>query len=663
MHFRLILCILFFSADIPAQSYDWSFRVGGISDEASRAITHDHEGNLLSVGWFAYTVDADPGPGTATLTGLGSAKSGLVAKYDSLGNYLWAFRLGGIGNNEVMAVTCDDSSNVYITGSFSGTADFDPGAGTSNLVAAGSALSIFIAKYDANGNYKWAYQLGSSGGDCEGKSLKTDKHGNLFITGSFAGTVDFNPGAGINNLTAAAPSYNADAFVTSFTTGGQFKWAFRLGASSNDWAYSLAIDSSSNIYITGKFKFTIDFDPGAGVANKTALGNADIFVASYDSTSAFRWAINMGGNGGDEGLYVSVFNSEYVYVTGLFRDSADFDPGPGVVTLYAAGGINDADIFVGKYAASNGNYIHTFRIGSLNSEWAWGIEPDSSGNIYVTGYFAGLADFDPDTSVFNLQPSVNEDIFLAIYDSTGYFKNAFAIASPGTDIGYGIVPDLKNYFYLGGSFSNSSDFDPGNNTATMSSAGSGDLFLARYSKCLSPDTPVLQASSDTICADFSCQLSVNSGNLNDAAQWYWYAGNCGGTPIDSGINISVTPTATTTYYCRGEKNCGGNGYCSAITVYVDVCTGVMNTENDFLAVFPNPVSGMLNVEFTDFSSGPVTFELVDMFGRLVKSETVEYDKSGEQSIQLNISDFPDGNYMLLMKTENEIIRKMVTVNH
>lgn len=642
-----------------AQSFDWAFSVGGGSTDGSTSIANDAQGNVVCVGWFVYTIDADPGPGIATLTGIGSGQSALVAKYDSLGNYLWAFRLGGIGYNTAACVATDDSSNIYVTGTISGTTDFDPGPGTVNLTATGSTRYIFVAKYDPNGNYQWAYLLGTSGGDSEGRGITADGAGNVFLTGSFCATVDFDPGAGTTNLTVNAPSYFTDAFVTSFTSAGQFRWAFRFGNSYNDWAYSVATDTSSNIYVTGKFRYTVDFDPGAGVNSRSASGVADGFVASYDSSGNFRWVIKLGGPGGDEGLYVSVANEDYVYVTGLFRDSSDFDPGSNAVTFHAVGGVNDADIFVGKYSAATGNYVWAFPIGSVNPEWSWCVKPDSSGNAYLTGYVSGIADFDPGPGVFNVTSSAGADIFLAKYDSSGYFISAFSIASPSGEIGYCVLPQ-SDKIYLSGSFNGSPDFDPGANTVTMTSSF-GDLFVARYDQCTGADIPVVSASADTVCQNSSASLSMVSGNLNNSLDWYWYADDCGGLPIDSGINISVSPTVTTTYYCRGEKGCGGNGYCATVTVNVAICTATDSDHSAVLTVFPNPADDVLQFSL-NFSASDVVIELFDILGERVLSTQYRHPTSAGQIFAVDISTLTSGTYLLLVRTETEVGSQVIIIN-
>src|SRR5690606_20556870 len=139
------------------------------------------------------SVDFDPGEGTVNLTSRGWDI--FVQKLDADGNLLWVKQMGSETADGGNALTVGLDGNVYITGSFSGTVDFDPGAGTTNLTSAG-ASDIFIQKLDTNGDLLWVKQIGGPRPDM-GNSVKTDDSGNVYILGNFGETVDFDPGEGI----------------------------------------------------------------------------------------------------------------------------------------------------------------------------------------------------------------------------------------------------------------------------------------------------------------------------------------------------------------------------------------------------------------------------------------------------------------------------------
>ena len=123
------------------------------------SISSDAIGNIYTTGYFAGTVDFDPGNGITTLDPTGADI--FVHKMDSSGNFIWARSFGGIGEDRGLSLKVDDLGNVYTTGAFNGTADFDPSTGTANLTSNGFQ-DAFVSKLNANGDFVWVKQMGGS---------------------------------------------------------------------------------------------------------------------------------------------------------------------------------------------------------------------------------------------------------------------------------------------------------------------------------------------------------------------------------------------------------------------------------------------------------------------------------------------------------------------
>ncbi|MBT6372369.1 MAG: hypothetical protein HOJ86_06840, partial [Acidimicrobiaceae bacterium] len=123
-----------------------------------------------------------------------------------------------------------------------------------------------------------------------GYSVAVDSSGNVYTTGYFNGTVDFDPGAGTANLTSNGYK---DVFVSKLDSSGNYVWAKNFGGTGNDMGYSVAVDSSGNVYTTGYFTGTVDFDPGAGTTNLVPNGSSDAFVSKLDSSGDLVWAKNL----------------------------------------------------------------------------------------------------------------------------------------------------------------------------------------------------------------------------------------------------------------------------------------------------------------------------------------------------------------------------------
>src|SRR5678816_164169 len=132
-------------------------------------------------------------------------------------NFKWAKQMGGRGADAAGAsIAVDADGNVYTTGGFSGTADFDPGPGTYNLTSAGT-YDMFISKLDSSGKFIWAKQMGGNSSSAWGPSITLDAAGNIYSTGTFEGTVDFDPGPGVFTLSAIKAS-----FVLKLDADGNF---------------------------------------------------------------------------------------------------------------------------------------------------------------------------------------------------------------------------------------------------------------------------------------------------------------------------------------------------------------------------------------------------------------------------------------------------------
>ena len=363
----------------------WAKGIGGTGLDAGYRIAVDSNGNVYTTGLFSGTVDFDPGVSIFNLTSAGSSDI-FVSKLNSGGDFVWAKSMGGTGSDEGHDITVDSNGNVYIAGFFSGTADFDPGADTSNLTSAGS-VDIFVSKLDSSGDFLWAKSMGGTGFD-NVYCITLDSSGNVYTTGFFYATVDFDPGIGIANLTSVG---SGDIFVSKLNSNGDFIWAKSMGGTTDDSGFGITVDSSNNVYATGAFSGTADFDPSAGTSNLTSLGSVDIFVSKLNSSGDFIWAKSMGGTGDDQGNSITIDPSGNIYTTGYFYGTADFDPGAGTSNLTSVG---SGDIFVSKLD-SNGNFVWAKSMGGTDYDQGSSISVDSSGNVYTSGAFSGIVDFDP----------------------------------------------------------------------------------------------------------------------------------------------------------------------------------------------------------------------------------------------------------------------------
>jgi Beta-propeller repeat len=324
-------------------NYVWAKAFGGTASDNGSGIAVDATGNVYTTGTFQATADFDPDPGVASLTTVGS-NDVFVSKLNTSGNYIWAKAFGGTSSEIGRAVSVDASGNVYTTGTFQATVDFDPGQGVVSLTSAGSD-DVFVSKLNASGNLVWANAFGGTAND-DGRGIAVDATGNVYTTGYFIGTADFDPGQGVVSLTAIG---SFDVFVSKLNASGNYVWAKAFGSTLIDIGYGIAVDAAGNVYTTGYFSLTADFDPGSGVVSLIPVGRDDVFVSKLDASGNYVWAKAFGGTLVDQGYGIAVDAAGNVYTTGYFIGTADFDPGPGVLNLTSAG---NNDVFVSKLNAS-----------------------------------------------------------------------------------------------------------------------------------------------------------------------------------------------------------------------------------------------------------------------------------------------------------------------
>jgi len=465
--------LLSFTSSLHAQNptLAWAKQMGGTENDAGNSITTDANGNVYTTGYFSGTVDFDPGVASTKLTSAGYLDI-FIQKLDANGNLIWVKQMGGTGVDFSSSITTDAKGNIFTTGDFSGTVDFDPGAGTTNLTSAGS-YDIFIQKLDANGNFLWVKQMGGTMDDY-GNAIATDANGNVYTTGIFRDVVDFDPGTGIINLTAT--DYN-DIYIQKLDAYGKLLWVKQIVGTGSEFATSLTIDSLGNVYSTGYFEKTVDFDPGTGTTFFTSQGDFDIYIEKLDANGNFLWAKQMGGTGYNSGYSIATDKNGNVFTTGYFKNTVDFDPGAGVANLTSAGA---KDVFIQKLDAK-GNFLWVKQIGGTYYEEGHSIAIDASGNVITVGFFSGTIDFNPGTGVTNLTSAGSSDMFMQQLDADGNFMWVKQLGGLGEDLVNDITIEANGNIYTTGSFSGTVDFDPGTGTSNTSSAGKLDIFIQKLS--------------------------------------------------------------------------------------------------------------------------------------------------------------------------------------
>jgi hypothetical protein len=348
----------------PSGDVLWAKRFGDGDYQVGQAIAVDAAGNVLLTGYFNGSVSF----GGAPLTSSGG-EDVFVAKLDPNGSHLWSASFGDGAKQNGQAIAVDAAGNVVVTGDIDGTVDFGDGA---PVTAAGS--NAFVLKLNPGGDVLWKKHFGDA--DLQvGFGVAVDAAGNVLLTGSFSGSIDFGGGP----LTSAGLD---DVFIAKLNAAaGGFVWAARFGDASEQNGTSIASDAAGNAVITGRFKGSVNF--GGGSMSAGAMDN--IFVAKFTSGGQLMWSKGYGDASAQLGQGVAVDGAGNVVFAGYFSGSANF--GGGALT---SAGVSDA--FVAKLDAA-GDHQWSQRFGDAQGLCALSVAVDAVGNVGLVGYFAGSADF------------------------------------------------------------------------------------------------------------------------------------------------------------------------------------------------------------------------------------------------------------------------------
>jgi VCBS repeat-containing protein len=287
------------------------------------------------------------------------------------------------------------------------------GAGARDFGGISFAGGGYVTKLDSDGNFEWVNSSGSRA-DAIAVDESTTESPTIYVTGDFAGTVDFGqtPADEIATLTSIG---STDAFLLKLNTDGSVLRVQGFGGDSADghaFGRGLTVDESGSLFVTGRFEgtaFLYDQNgialPGTGNSVTSAGGEFDAFVLKLGSDGSFSGVQRFGSLVQDEGLDVAV-RGEQLYLTGRFVETASFDGDP--VTVTSAGSY---DAFFAALDASTLSPNWVRRAGGEGQEIARAICVDTEGLVHTIGQFEGTASF-PNGEVRTAVPEGWRDLFL-----------------------------------------------------------------------------------------------------------------------------------------------------------------------------------------------------------------------------------------------------------
>ncbi|MBI3415202.1 MAG: SBBP repeat-containing protein [Verrucomicrobia bacterium] len=281
---------------------NWIRQHGGVGVVIGNAIAVDTDGNCFVTGLFSIRASFD----AATFTALGG-QDAFLAKYNAAGKLLWARQFGGTGADAGQAIAVDHAGACYVTGYFQNTLPLDSVTLTSN-----GTRDVFVAKFDAGGNFVWAASGGGTLVD-EGRGIAVDVFGGVHVAGFFDTAARF----GGRSLSSHG---HADIFLAKYDTAGKLLWINSAGGSDFDEGLALGLDRGGNIFLSGVFSETATF----GSVAVNSIGHADMFLAKYNPAGALKWVTAAGGNAYKTAFGLAVTPGGACFISGYFRGPTTF---------------------------------------------------------------------------------------------------------------------------------------------------------------------------------------------------------------------------------------------------------------------------------------------------------------------------------------------------
>jgi chitodextrinase len=409
------------SATTTAGTWGGTVLMGTTAGDRGHGVALDTSGNIYVAGRTAGNLDGESNAGGDDV---------FLVKFDSSGTRQWTRLSGTAGGDDAgwSAVAVDGSGNVYVTGYTTGDLDGETNAGGSD---------IFLMKYNSSGTKQWTRLLGTASSDA-GYGVAVDGSGNVYVTGTTEGALD--------GQTHSGGTY--DTFLTKYNASGTKQWTRLLGNGTETYAYTVAVDGSSNIFVAGHTRGTFDSESNAGML--------DIYVAKYNSSGTRQWVRMLGSARFDYCYGVGTDGSGNVYVAGAaygdFDGLANSDP-----TWMSE------DIFIAKFDTSGSKQWSRF-FGTATNDVVSGLAVDASGNAYITGNSDGALDGETNAG--------GHDLYLIKYNTSGTKQWTRLLGTASGEYGRSVAVDGSGNSFLTG-------LTAGNLDGATNSGGN-DAYLVKY---------------------------------------------------------------------------------------------------------------------------------------------------------------------------------------
>lgn len=656
----------------------WAFRLGFTGPvnpnvTFANAIRTDSGGNVIVSGIGRPGIDFDPSastfipfiPNQVLITTF-------LAKYDPDGNLLWAFQVATNHNlnlsvlethNYGQRMSIDADDNIILTGAFepriSGgitfLPDFDPGSGEA-IPEIDGGLHLYLAKYSPEGNFLWYFALTSTTSTgssfARGYSVATDDLGNIWLGGNCIGDIDIDPGPGefiLNN----APT-GSSTILAKYDDSGNFIWGHMLLSNTLDQTsrmLGIAVDSENAIYICGRLRGEIDFDPGVEqvlLTSPSPLANSaySIYLSKYTSSGILVWArlieVDATGNTISQGQSIAVHPDGYIMFTGQFFGQATLSDGVSTIELNSAGGFGNSDAFLAAYTR-DGQILWVTSWGGASSDSSHELAVHSSGEVSIAGHYQNSYDFNIDGLSFPLASSGNNDILLLKIIPAAPYRGgpADGFAENGPEL----TTLAGQSLYSGGTGQG------------FTESGLGAPFL---------EVPLpiellyfhAEAEGDVVRTFWETATEINNDYFAVERSDDGYTWDDVGTLKGAGNSTSPqvyslmdsAPLSGLSYYRLRQVDFDGTFAHSEIrAVFFD------QTAGQSLMLYPNPTHREVTVHLNGIDADIETLSIFNLVGQ----ELWKQHGQGQSIEKVDLSSLPSGTYLVQVQSADRVYRKKV----
>lgn len=474
--------------EVPAGDLAYAIGLTGLSANMLARTVVDGANNTYVIGSFTGTVDLDPSTtGVSNVTSAGGTDA-FVAKYSPSGLLVWAKSFGGTGDDVPTDAAIDGAANIYIGGTFSARADFDPDPAVTRAITPASGGSAFVAKLNTAGTFVMARAVvGSS----TLTGLAVTPRGDITAVGKFRGTADFDPGAGTVSRTTTNTTYGA-GYVWRLDPLGAHVFSGAFESTRGIDIGAVAVDPAGNTYIGGRAGGVADINPTDAKFTLNAGTNWTPFITKVSNGGVFQWAratqvMSAVSNAPNRITAMGVDGAGNVIAAGEFAGTIDFDSRPSILAMVGSNA-RSVDGFAWSLSR-DGNLTYARGFGGANAETVADLAVDAKGNAYMTGTFTGVADFDPGRPTVNLISGTGAtDAFVLKLARNGNLAYTRSVGG-GSSVtqGSGIFADNFGNITVTGGFSGRADFNPGDAVNALT-GGEGAGFAMRLMPA--PNSPV-----------------------------------------------------------------------------------------------------------------------------------------------------------------------------